>query len=206
MTGTSAPGGFDELMADLETLHKSMGDDDAAIQQAAAKGGEGEDPEEPDHEEPDEDNEGGPSDGDADNEPMGKSFTFTTDDGDEVQAFDATELLKSLTTRVDDNTVALRKALSLTVETLGKQDQQIKALRADVAALKASGRGRKAVVTVPTPMQKSEPAPATGQEFMAKCLAAQSQGRITGIDVARAEAALNRGIPVPQDIVARVTQ
>jgi hypothetical protein len=42
--------------------------------------------------------------------------------------------------------------------------------------------------------------------FFAKALAAQKEGRLSGVDIAVAEACLNRGEAIPQSIVARVVQ
>ena len=80
--------------------------------------------------------------------------------------------------------------------------------------LAGEGRGRKTVVSVSekpvagATMAKSQGAAdgLSANEFMAKALAAQASGRLTGLDVARAESALNKGLPVPQDVVNRVIQ
>ena len=89
-----------------------------------------------------------------------------------------------------------------------------KSLQDEVKKLAGEGRGRKTVVSVSEkPVAGATVAKSQGaadglsaNEFMAKALAAQASGRLTGLDVARAESALNKGLPVPQDVVNRVIQ
>lgn len=209
---------FEKLLEELDTMAKSLsadeGQDDERIQ-AAADGdadadGDGENDVTGEHTEPDGDENGGAGDGDGD-EQMGKSFAFTLEDGTVIEAQDGTELVKSLMVRVDNTEAVMSKALGQAIDLIGKQGDMLKSLQAEVKRLAGEGRGRKAVVSVAEKapvgtMAKSEQTGMSGQEFMAKALAAQSAGRLTGLDIARAESALNRGIPVPQDIVARVTQ
>ena len=110
----------------------------------------------------------------------------------------------------DDAETTIRTAADL----LGKQGDMIKSLQDEVKKLAGEGRGRKTVVSVSekpvagATMAKSQGAAdgLSANEFMAKALAAQASGRLTGLDVARAESALNKGLPVPQDVVNRVIQ
>jgi hypothetical protein len=54
-------------------------------------------------------------------------------------------------------------------------------------------------------LQKSQQSEGiTPDEFMAKALIALDAGRITGLDVARAEAYLNKGQQVPTELAQRI--
>lgn len=201
---------FEQLCEELETLTKSYGDPDGDGKgegdekiQAAADGGDGGSAED--------DEEGDGSDGGNGGEPMAKSFSFTLEDGTVIEAQDGTELVKSLMGRVDARDQQFLKAFESLTTVVKAQDQLIKSLQGDIKKFSGEGRGRKAVVTpVSKPAAGAPAVPAkegmTGQEFMTKCMDALGAGRITSVDVSRAESALNRGVPVPQDIVARVTK
>ena len=216
---------YEKLLEELETMAKAMpgdeGADDDKIQAAAAAAnpdadGDGENDVTGDDLSP-EGGEGlgdkGEGDGD-DDETMGKSFALKLDDGTELEAIDGTELVKSLMARVESNEGTVMKALGTAVDLLGKQGDMIKSLQDEVKKLAGEGRGRKTVVSVSekpvagATMAKSQGAAdgLSANEFMAKALAAQASGRLTGLDVARAESALNKGLPVPQDVVNRVIQ
>jgi hypothetical protein len=215
---------FDELLGAIQTMH---GEADA-LQKALPNEGEADDEKiaaaaEEGNTDADDDGkddvkvggEGEPDGDEGEEGVMGKSFAFTLENGDVVEALDGTELVKSLIDRVETNEGVMAKALGAAVDLLGKQGDMIKSLQEQVIALGSAGRGRKAVVsvvekTVAGDLKKSlandEPQGMSTNEFMAKALALQPSGRITGLDIARAESALNKGLPVPQDIVARVTQ
>lgn len=219
---------FDKLLEELtqlegetETMAKALevGDDEGAdetdskIHDAAAAGAEAGEGDEP-----------GAVDGDGeleeeedagDDEGMAKSFMLQLEDGTEVEAYDGTELLKSLRTELDKTKEraarieakaadSLEKALGL----VKKQTQMIKSLQEQVQRIGSQGRGRRAVVSVADgggeAMKKSQEVPAG--EFMAKALSAQQAGRITGLDVARMESYLNKGMAIPQDLVDKVLQ
>lgn len=176
------------------------------------------------HAEPDGDEGAGAGAGDGDgDETMGKSFRFTLENGEEVEAVDGTEMVKSLIARFDafgadavQKEESMTKALGVAVDLIKSQGDLIKSqgeaigsLQNEVKRLASEGRGRKTVVSVAEKpaagtMAKSEPAGVSGDEFMAKCLAAQAAGRITGLDVAKAEGFLLKGLAVPADIVKRV--
>jgi hypothetical protein len=217
MTGTTA-NPFDALLADLtalkgegEALQKSYVPaddkaDDKNIAAAADDKGNGD---------LDDDGKvdatGNPADkkDDKDDEPMGKSFDLTLEDGTQVQAFDATEMLKALGARQDGVETALTKALEITVGTIKTQGDMIKSLQADVTRLANAGRGRKTAVTLvdkvdPASLAKSEPTGMAPEEFMAKALSLQEQGKLSGLDVSRAESYLNRGLEIPADIRTKV--
>ena len=196
---------FDTLMEELETLQKAYGDDKIA---AAAD----EDDDEQ-HPEPDADNSGGPSDHDEDNadeddededddddgfEPIAKSFRFELDNGQTVEAIDATELVKSLKGRLDETETLLAKAIeerdTVNGRVLGllkSQSAEIAGLKAQLAKLSSEGRGRKAVVNVhetPEPMAKAQGlAPA---DLMAKAKTAFDDGRISGREYVEVDASL----------------
>jgi len=193
---------FDTLMEELETLQKAYGDDKIA---AAAD----EDDDEQ-HPEPDADNSGGPSDHDEDNadeddededdgfEPIAKSFRFELDNGQTVDAIDATELVKSLKGRLDETETLLAKAIeerdTVNGRVLGllkSQSAEIAGLKAQLAKLSSEGRGRKAVVNVhesAEPMAKAQNlAP---NELMAKAKSAFEDGRISGREYVEVDASL----------------
>lgn len=215
---------YEKLLEELETMAKAMpgdeGADDDKIQAAAAAAnpdadGDGENDVTGDDLNPEGLGDEGEGEGDGDDEEtMGKSFALKLEDGTELEAIDGTELVKSLMARVESNEGTVMKALSTAVDLLGKQGNMIKSLQDEVKKLAGEGRGRKTVVSVSekpvagATMAKSQGAAdgLSANEFMAKALAAQASGRLTGLDVARAESALNKGLPVPQDVVNRVIQ
>lgn len=197
---------FAELLKSLEAAaneqeqNAASGGDDGQIQAAADDAGITDaNPE---------DNEG-----EGEGKPMAKSMTATGEDGEVVEVVDATEMLKSLQDGLASQGDVLAKALTSMTNAFTAQGKVLKSLQAEVAALKGQGRGRKAVVSVAertdaSTLAKSNAAAdankVTPQQFMAKCLAAQRSGTISGFDVSRAEIAINNGVPVPQDIVSAV--
>lgn len=220
---------FEKLLGDLEELQKlnksapadgaeengaEVGDADdtaiaAAADEGAAAGGAADG------------GEGGDGDADAgegagEGEEMGKSFRFQLDSGEEVEAVDATDLVKSLLGRVGaiegaaaEKDQLMQKSLGMAVDLIKSQGEAIALLKSEVARLGSEGRGRKTVVSVAEKpdagtMTKSEPAGVSGEDFMAKALAAQSAGRISGHQVAIAEASLLKGLAVPAHIVSKV--
>lgn len=215
---------YEKLLEELETMAKAMPGDDAAdddkIAAAAAEAnpdadGDGKNDVTGDGLNPEGLGDEGEGEGDGDDEEtMGKSFALKLEDGTELEAIDGTELVKSLMARVESNEGTVMKALGTAVDLLGKQGNMIKSLQDEVKNLAGEGRGRKTVVSVSekpvagATMAKSQGAAdgLSANEFMAKALAAQASGRLTGLDVARAESALNKGLPVPQDVVNRVIQ
>jgi len=203
-----------ELQSDQETLSKALpsddGEGDAKIQAAAAGDGEGDGDGKPKGED---DGDGDGADGDGgDGEPLTKSFTLKLEDGTEIEAQDGTELVKALGARLDATESSMTKALESAIGLIKGQGELIKSLHEQIKKLGGEGRGRRAVVSVvekPAPgsaLAKSEPGALTGEEFLAKALDAQKAGRITSLDVATAEACLNRGERVPAHIIQRVVQ
>jgi hypothetical protein len=45
-----------------------------------------------------------------------------------------------------------------------------------------------------------------GAQVLAKCLALQGSGRLTGLQVSRVEAAVNNGSPLPADVAAALAE
>lgn len=202
---------FEELLAQLQaqadeqvTLAKSLpaedGEDDEAIQAAAGDGAE---------EGTDDEAEEGAEDGNEEGEePLGKSMTAMIN-GEEVEAVDATDLIKSLIGRLDNHGDVMAKALATTLGTIKTQGDMIKSLSSRLEKLAGQGRGRKAVLSVnekPSPgettMVKSvQPAPG---EIMAKAMTAQQAGKLTAGDVARCEISLQSGVAFPADVLAKI--
>ena len=202
---------FAELLAQLnaqqeeqETLAKALpaegGEDDEAIQAAAAEGA--------DPEKNDDDDEAGEG-GEAAEKPMAKSMTAMVD-GEEVEALDATELLKSLDGRLVDVESTLVKSLQVALGTMKSQGDLIKSLNARLDKLADQGKGRKAVLTIAekpaageTTLAKSEPQGMTNQEFLLKASDAFKAGKLSGQELTTADVAIRMGQPVPPQIIAK---
>lgn len=202
---------FDELLAQLKsaeeeqnTLAKALpaedGEDDEAIQAAAAESDTDADNENPEdgHEEPD-----------GDEKPMAKSIVAMVD-GKEVEALDATELLKSLDARLGTQEAILAKALESTIGTIKAQGEVIKSLQAQVTKLGGQGKGRKTVLSViekpaagDQTLAKSQQDGLTPQEFLAKADAAFKAGKMSGLEYTTADVAIRSGTPVPAGIIAK---
>ena len=202
---------FDELLGELETLAKAQpaGGDDKIVAAAAEGGGQGEG-EMSEEERAAAEAAAAEAAAAGEGGKMAKSFEVTLADGTKVQAQDGTELVKALQERLETNETVMAKALETAVALIKSQGERIEALSGKLAAIGGEGKGRKAVLTVVekpagTPMAKSTTEEGMKpEEFMAKALDAQKLGRITGIEVATAEAYLNRGQPVPANIIASV--
>lgn len=164
---------------------------------------EGDADDEEDDEEDDADEEEG------DDEQFGKSFRLKTADGDVIEAVDGVSLIKSLTQRLDAQEDKFSGVLSQMVDLIKSQQAQIEKLNKSLNRLAGAGRGRKAVLSVvekpdPAGMAKSQSPGMSADEFMNKALEAQREGRITSVDVAMAETALMKGMPVPESVVKKV--
>ena len=216
---------FQKLLADLESaaaeaevmakaLPAEDGKDDKNIQAAAADGGGQDDDDDID---PNEDNEDkGGEDGEGKGgKPMVKSFGVKLEDGQEAQVIDGEELLKSLDTlngrvaAIETGNEPLAKALTQAIGLIQTQGTILKSLNEQVAKLSSQGKGRKTMIAVnerPAPgeqtMTKSQPAQMSGGELMAKALAAQREGKLTGLQVATAEASLNHGAPIDPAVLS----
>ena len=198
---------YEALLDELETLQKALPgpgpmDDD-----------EDEDEEDEGHAEPDADNRGGPSDGDADNRPLAKSFRFELDDGSAVEAVDATDLLKSL----HDDLAGLRASRTSEAQavetglkgllTLVKgQGSLLKSLQAQVAKLADSGRGRKSLTGGEADLAKAQAATPelTGPLLLAKAHTAFEAQRISGKELSTLDVLLRHGETPDADLVRRI--
>lgn len=175
-------------------------DEDADAEDAESEDeGDGDDEEDEDE---DDENEGR----------LGKSYSLTTEDGEEIEAVDGTELVKSLLARLETNENATTEALQKAVKVIGQQGEMIKSLQGDIKKIGKQGRGRRAVLNVheKPDLAKSHAAADEGQqtmtpqEVMTKALSAQNEGRLTGMDVAIAESHLNRGSQIPDSLLSKI--
>jgi len=116
---------------------------------------------------------------------VAKSFTVKLADGTEMRAIDGADMVKSLTARVENNEGAITKALGQLLDIV-----KVQAARIDKLARRRQGSAETGTVTT--------------TEFFAKALAGQAAGNVSGHDVALAEACLNKGQPVPPEIVRKV--
>lgn len=197
---------FQELLASLkaeqeqaEALAKSLpaegGEDDKAIQAAAAEG------------DPDADDEN-PEDDDDAVAPVAKSVMANID-GEEVEAIDATDLLKSLDARVSEHDEVLAKALASTLDTVKAQGEIIKSMQTRLDKLAGAGKGRKTVLAISEKPAAGEPTMAksqlelTPQQFMAKAMDAMKAGKLSGQEVTTADVCIRQGFAVPDSIVAK---
>lgn len=194
---------FDELLKslkqtedDAETLAESSPDDDAVAAAAADSdvalpvGEDGDDE-------------------DDDDEEFGKSLGFG-EDGEHL--VDATDLVKSMLERQEKTDDILAKAMTSMVSAMGKQNNLIKSLQSQVAALASQGRGRKAMLSVnekPNPtdvMAKSEAAGAaiTPADLLAKAEAAYQAGSITGAQANTVDVCLRNNWPIDPGILHKL--
>ena len=157
---------------------------------------------------------------------MGKSFKVKLEGGEEMEAVDGTELLKSMGKRLSrtaktqeaannllkalapavataaDTQATMVKALSVQTETIGKLTTQVDSLQKSLDAIANKGQGRKSATVIlhgkdDAGKEKSiEP-----RTFMAKALELQGKGLITGHQVAVAETCINTGREIPADTV-----
>jgi hypothetical protein len=201
--------------AENETMVKAIPAADDKKIAAAAKDGESASeakgkagPDEDDDEDDDED-EGEPS--------MTKAFTVKATEGAEVDVINGSQMLKSLGDRVAviegfglEAFAEVKTAMGGALELIKAQGGMIKSLTERLTELAGAGRGRKAVVTIvekPAPTAttaKAEEQGVTPEVFFAKALSLQREGKVSGEDIARAEAALNRGLSIPESIRLKV--
>ncbi|MEX3764473.1 hypothetical protein [Paraburkholderia phenoliruptrix] len=201
-----------ESVALTKALPADNGKDKDKIQAAAGEGGGdaggGKDP--------DADPDADPN-ADPDNQPvLGKSMVVKDAEGNDVEALDATEILKSLAEDMDmvKGVVAeggvLAKALEQTVGLVKSQGVLIKSLQEQVAKLSGEGRGRKAVLTLtekiaPT-LAKSQQQDdgMTPQEFMVKSQAAFTAKRITGQELTVIDVSLRENVAIDAGLIQKV--
>lgn len=147
---------------------------------------------------------------DGDKPTFGKSFEFVDDAGAKHEAVDATEMLKSLLTRVDTVDEVLAKALTSMAGSLKAQGELIKSLSGQVQSLSGQGRGRKAVLSVVEKpaigeMTKSQPeAGVTPEQFFAKANAAFDAGKISGKDLNVVSVCLRGNHPIDPALVQKI--
>jgi hypothetical protein len=211
---------FDTLLTELDTLAKAhKPDDDKKIESAAKE------KDEDDEDEDEDDEEGGE---------MRKSFSVKLSDGSDLEVEDGAALVKALTDRFEaseqkvlqtlDSAVAVIKSQGALIKSLSDnldsaqtavkaQDTLVKSLQADLKKIGSTGAGRKTVVSVSerqsqgateTMAKGGMPEGVSTEEFFAKADEKQKAGRITGADIALAEACLNSGQQVPANLIHRV--
>lgn len=95
----------------------------------------------------------------------------------------------------DERLVEVLRVMRKLVGVVTAQGVMITAMRAELDRRPVQGGGAK-------PLTKAHEV--DGEEFLAKALAAQTAGRLTGADVATAEACINSGRQPPADIVRAV--
>lgn len=167
---------------------------DAGVDVAGAGAGEGTNPE-------DEDDEG---------EDFGKSLG-TNEAGESL--VDATELVKSLMERQDNTDGLLTKALTAMTGALGKQNELIKSLQGQVAAMGTQGRGRRTLLTVAEKpdlgeMRKSQEGAGDGQitpkDLLAKSNAAYEAKKISGAELNTVDVCLRQGWSIDAGLLTRI--
>lgn len=140
---TKSGGNFEELLKSLNDVAEDAGKlgekagepDDKAIAAAAAEAGVNVDGADGDEEEED----GGEGEG----KEFGKSLGT---DGEGNDLVDATDLVKSLMARQDSTDDTLAKALTAMAGAVGKQNDLLKSLQAEVKSMSTQGRGRKTLL------------------------------------------------------------
>lgn len=205
MSDKNGKSAFEELLADVESmsgLTKSFGESDSADdEKIAAAEREGEE-------------------GDEDDESLTKSYTLKDEEtGEERQFVDASDLLKAMQDTINEQGEQLAALKPSVVKVLGAQNALIKSLVGQVGdlhgklnELSGQGRGRKSVLTIAErPEQKAEEIRKSiegdtmnGQEFLAKCDALFSAGKLTGIQISMAEACINAGQQPPKEVIQAV--
>lgn len=108
----------------------------------------------------------------------------------------------------------LTKSLTEQSAAIAEQAEMVKSLRADIDVLRNAPAGRKSVanpaqVSTDSPLAKSlsndgKSEGMKSQEFLAKCLDLQRNGRMSLQEVAMAEAAIGSNVAVPEPIVTKV--
>lgn len=199
---------LEELAAEERVLAKAMRGDDDDANIAALADGDQDDDKVPDA---DDDETGYDDDEDA---PMAKSLTLTLPNGQRVEAYDGTALVKSLQAEVAqlqrDNGEVMAQMGSLIkslVGTVKEQRQEIKTLAKSLHQLSAQGTGRRAKLTIhdrgTEPSGEPDPADVRDQ-VMAKAMSAFDAGKITGLELNTVDVALRRGQVPDHSILAKI--
>jgi hypothetical protein len=184
---------FDKLHAELDAILAK------ALPINVKPEGEGED---------DETREG---EGEGEDEDMMKSFRVTLDDGREVEAYDATAMMKAMHTTTTAHASALasvRADLSAAHKVITKQTEMLKAIGERISeqgemlkALREQPAGRKSAATHAAPAGGGE---MKRDDVLAKAMSAQQSGRLSAHDVASIEARLNNGVPLRPEHLAAI--
>lgn len=214
MAGEKTGSNFDELLKslnavadDTDTLTKSKpaavekAPDDKAIAAASADG---------DADDEDEEDEGMADDGKT----FGKSIVATDANGNEVDAIDATDLIKSMAERIGGLDTTLSKALTGITGVMAKQNDMIKSLQSQVSSLAGQGRGRKTQLFITEKpgigetLVKSEAASGEGKitpmELMAKSNAAYEAKKISGVELTTVDVCLRMGQAISPELLNRI--
>lgn len=207
---------FDKLLAELDELSLVKSQTGQAelfgkSAQPSAKKGDEDDDDAWDKFADEDDDE----DDDDDETPMGKSFSVTLPGGEEVEALDGTLIVKALRDDLLSSQGEVRTSLNQIGEVLQRTTAMLKSLASDNATLRAemdslasAGRGRKSSLSVhekPATVVAPAPAAPSRQEVLAKALAAQQAGKISGYEVALAEGYINRGQTLPASLLSRIS-
>lgn len=209
---------FDDLLAEIADEQALMmkaqapaddggDDDDETI--AAMADGDADD----DGVDDNDDDDTGLDDEDED-APMGKSFGVQLADGTKVEAYDGTQLVKSLLAQQQQMQTKSEEALTGVVGMLKsmrtlvvEQQKEIKALRKSLERIGEQGRGRKSKLTVHEPPRVAEGEPDAGEiagTIMSKANAAFATGRINGRDLNTIDVALRRHEAPPQALLQKI--
>lgn len=205
-TETGAKAGdsqFDELLKSLQTMNAA----------AAPAGVDAENPED-DDDEGEEENAAIAAAAADGKKPIMKSMTAKDEAGNEVEAFDATELLKSMQDTLTRHDDVLAKSIQPLMQAVVQQGELIKSLTSQVKKLGGQGQGRKTVLTVTElPGAGGEVAKSMGaagqqmpskEEFMAKATAAWQSEKLTGLELTACDVAIREGKPLPPAILKKV--
>lgn len=150
----------------------------------------------------------------GDGEMFGKSFAIKLADGTEVEGVDGTQILKSLSGKVEKHGdmiatgfKAVMKAIEARDEVVSGQTALIKSLQDQVASLRRSGSGRVAVLAQSDntqPRQQQQTNTFSMDEFGRVALKAQREGRVSSLEVSIGESRLMKGLPLDEDFVSRL--
>jgi hypothetical protein len=187
--------------------------DDERIAAAADEGGAGDEAGEGLRDREDEDEEEDEEEDDV----LGKSLRFTLKGGEEVEAFDGTQVVKSLMTRVERQEDSLSKSLDRmggllkkAVDTVGRQEKMLKSMGERLDKVSNEGRGRRTVVSIhdkPSTNGEGDAGNTTSpDEFLAKSIRLEEAGKVPAGMSARAEAYINSGVAPPEEVVRAVAE
>lgn len=188
---------FDALLKDLEALNKK--NEDGEKQNDAVD-------DDPDESKPTSKDTDATNNKDDDEESLGKALNVTLPNGESASVVEATRLLKSLRSGMDQlvqERSEFAKSLNVLTEKIEQQGQVIQALGEQVIRLAKSGAGRKSVMD-DGGFRKSEPMDLTGQALLQKCEAAMFAGKLSGFELSAAETYINRGQPLPYEILSKL--